>query len=119
DDPEIQEVGREVWAREKFRGEIRDDACFVLAASFHRAYALLVNAIADAECESRVDIVWCRRHGWPPEAAKEIVDERLPEIGNAHSRSDAYTRGECTRLQAEGIRGPRHGLPRRGLNDLR
>jgi hypothetical protein len=36
------------------------------------------------------------------QAAQEIVEKRLSEIGNAHAGSDAYTGRECTRLQAKG-----------------
>jgi hypothetical protein len=100
-----------VWARQEFRGEIGDDARFLLAASLHGSHALLVHTIPDRERERSVNLVGRCRHRYPPEAAQEIVEKRLPEIGNGHAGSDAYTGRECTRLQAEGLCCPVHGHP--------
>src|SRR5215469_1927887 len=95
-DPEIQEVVGQMWAGQKFRGEIGDYARFLLSASLQGPHALLMDAISNGQCQRCVNIVGRCCHRYPPEAAKEIVDKRLPEIGNAHTGSDAYTGREGT-----------------------
>src|SRR5262249_19349729 len=96
-DSEIQEVVGQMRARQEFRREIGNYARVLRIACFHRPHALLMYAIPYGECERRVDIVGrcCHRH--TPEVAKEIVDKRLAEIGNAHAGSDADTGREFTR----------------------
>ena len=90
-DPEIEEVVGQMWSYQELRGEIGHYARVLLTACFHRPHALLMYAIPHGECQRRVDIVGrcCHRHA--PEVAKDIVDKRLPEIGNAHPGSDTHT----------------------------
>ena len=80
-----------MWSSQELRGEIGHYACFLLTACFHGPHALLVYAIPDGQCQRCIDIIRRRCHRCVPEAAKEVVNERLPEIGNAHAGSDTYT----------------------------
>ena len=97
-----------MWAGQEFRREIGDDARFLLDARFQGPHALLVDAIPNGECQGGVNVVGRCCHGYPPKAAEEIVEKRLPEIGNAHAGPDAHTGRECARFQAEGLARRHH-----------
>ena len=87
-----------MWAGQEFRGEIDDYARFLLNISFQGPHRLLMDAIPNGEGQRGVNVVGPCCHRYPPEAAKEIVEKRLPEIGNAHAGSDACTGRERARF---------------------
>ena len=96
-DSEIKEVVSQVWACQEFCGEIDHHTRFLFAAHLHGSSALLVYAIANCERQRCVNVVGRCRHRYSSEGAKEIIDERLPEVGNAHAGSDTDTVRKFTR----------------------
>src|SRR5215467_1527107 len=99
-----------MWARQEFCGEIGDHACLLLGQCFHRSHALLVNTIPNRECQRSVNIVRCCCQRCSPKATKEVVDKRLPEIGNIHTGPETCSGRECAGLQAKGLCRPNHKI---------
>ena len=87
-DAEVEEIVGQMRAGQELGGEVGHHARVLPGVGFQRPHALLEHAVADGQRQGGVGVVARRGHRHAAEAAEQVVEERLLEVGDAQAGAD-------------------------------